>query len=68
VRRERQISVKLEKTPKDPLDDLEPKMSIEEKQQVIYDFAILGLMLYAGKVAVDATGTIIVHAALKGLK
>lgn len=64
----RQITVNLEKAPKDPLDELEPKMSLEEKKQVIYEFATLGFMLYAGKVAVDAVGTIAVNVALKGIK
>lgn len=66
--RRRQINVSLEKAPKTTFEVTEPKMTLDEKLDVAERVATLGLMLYAGKVAVDAVGTIAVHIALKGIK
>ncbi len=67
-RHERQISVKLEKSPKDPMDVLEEKMTTEEKLQIVERLGKLALLGYAAKVAIDAAGTIAVNVALKGVK
>lgn len=68
MKRDRQISVKLEKSPKDPLDELEPKMSTEEKVKLVKELGTFAATLYFFKVGTDAMFTIIVNAAAKGLK
>ena len=64
----RQIAVSLEKSPKDPLDELEPKMSTDEKLQVVERLGRFAVIAYAAKVAIDVAGTIAVNVALKGIK
>jgi len=66
--RRRQINVSLEKSPKDPLDELEPKMTTDEKLQVVERLGTGLIVLYAAKVSIDAVGTIAVNLALKGIK
>ena len=64
--RNKQVTLKVEKSPKDPLEDLEPKMTAEEKIAVVERIGKFALLCYAAKVGIDAAGTIAVNVALKG--
>lgn len=66
--RNKQVTLKVEKSPKDPLDELEPKMTTEEKLVLVERLGKFALLCYAAKVGIDAAGTIAVNVALKGVK
>ena len=66
----RKVVVSLEKTPKDPLDvlDEEPKLTTEQKVDLVKEIGCFAAGLYFFKVGTDAFFTVLVQAAAKGLK
>jgi hypothetical protein len=68
VFRNKQVTLKLEKSPKDPMDVLDEPMPIEEKVQIVKDFVLFGAGLYTFKVVVDTCATLVINAAWKGIK
>lgn len=66
--RNKQVTLKVEKSPKDPMDVLDEPMPIEKKIEIAKEVATFGAGIYAFCKIVDTCSVLIINAAARGIR